>query len=140
MSNEVRFDVNSDGNVDFADVDVWVRNLANTYFGDANLDGEFNSNDLVQVFALGQYEDEVDANSNWSSGDWNADGEFTTSDLVAAFRDSGYERGPRGGQNAVPEPSSTVSILIAAVGLVGMRRRRVTHSTICRTANRDIGV
>ena len=30
--------------------------LANTYFGDADLNGEFNSSDMVQVFANGKYE------------------------------------------------------------------------------------
>jgi hypothetical protein len=58
--------------------------------GDANLDGRFNSSDLVQVFAAGQYEDALAGNSTWSTGDWNGDGEFTTSDLVLAFQVGQY--------------------------------------------------
>jgi hypothetical protein len=53
--------------------------------GDANLDGVFNSGDLVQVFTFGEYEDADVGNSHWESGDWNGDGDFNTSDLVVAF-------------------------------------------------------
>ncbi len=60
-----------------------------TYFGDANLDGRFNSRDLVAVFEAGKYEQDVLA--TWSEGDWNADARFGTGDLVAAFGDGGYE-------------------------------------------------
>lgn len=58
--------------------------------GDANLDGVFNSSDLVQVFTYGEYEDEVIGNSSWESGDWNGDGDFGTGDLVAAFTTGNY--------------------------------------------------
>lgn len=44
--------------------------------GDTNLDGHFNSADLVRVFQAGEYEDQVFANSSWEEGDWNGDGEF----------------------------------------------------------------
>jgi hypothetical protein len=43
-------DVTSDGSVDADDISFWVDELANTYFGDANLDGEFNSGDFVACF------------------------------------------------------------------------------------------
>ena len=35
---------------------VWVKDLKHTWFGDADLNGEFNSNDFVQVFQAGKYE------------------------------------------------------------------------------------
>ena len=89
------FDVNGDSVVDSIDRDLWVHDLSNTYFGDANLDGEFNSSDLVSVLAAGQYEDDIPGNSGWATGDWNGDAEFSTSDLVLAFQDGGYELGPR---------------------------------------------
>ena len=62
--------------------------------GDANLDGEFNSTDLVRVFQAGEYEDAIESNSAWSDGDWNGDGEFDTSDLVVAFQAGYFEQGP----------------------------------------------
>lgn len=59
--------------------------------GDTNLDGHFNSADLVRVFQAGEYEDEVFANSSWDEGDWNGDKEFNSSDLIAAFINGEYE-------------------------------------------------
>ena len=34
-----------------------------TWFGDVNLDGEFSSTDLVQVFQTGEYEDGIAGSS-----------------------------------------------------------------------------
>ncbi len=70
-----------------------VHALNKSYLGVVQLDGEFNSVDLVDVFQAGQYEDGIAGNSIWSTGDWNGDGDFTTSDLVVAFQDGGYEAG-----------------------------------------------
>ena len=53
--------------------------------GDANLDGKFETDDLVAIFEKAEYEDDLVGNSNWSSGDWNCDGEFNSTDLVFAF-------------------------------------------------------
>lgn len=60
--------------------------------GDANLDGRFTSDDLVHVFQIAEYEDDVAFNSTWQDGDWNDDGDFTSADLVAAFAASTYEQ------------------------------------------------
>ena len=118
------FDVNHDSTVDFEDERVWVKDIKHTWFGDANLDGEFSSGDMVQVFQAGQYEDTIYDNSGWASGDWNADGDFTTSDLVVAFQDGGYEQGPLAGVAAtVPEPKAMANLLMACVAF-GVRGRR----------------
>jgi hypothetical protein len=58
--------------------------------GDANLDGTFDSQDLVSVFQSNHYEDEIRLNSRWADGDWNGDGEFDSSDLVRAFQIGGF--------------------------------------------------
>jgi hypothetical protein len=89
------FDLNSDRAIDKEDLRVWVEDLKGTHFGDANLDGEFNSTDLVNVLQAGQCEDALEDNSGWASGDWNADGDFTNSDLVLALQAGGYDQGPR---------------------------------------------
>jgi hypothetical protein len=65
-----------------------------TRFGDSNLDGVFDSSDLVKVFQLGQYEDGIAGNSDWLGGDWNGDGDFTSSDLIFALQHGGYNQGP----------------------------------------------
>ena len=78
--------------------------------GDANLDGVFNSSDLVQVFEVGEYEDNIVGNSTFQDGDWNCDGEFDSNDLVLAFQAGHYVADAR--------PSS--SLVAAAVdGLFG---------------------
>jgi hypothetical protein len=84
------FDLNRDGIVDRDDQRFMIANLIGTTYGDANLDGIFNSTDLVLVFVAGEYEDDVPGNSGWAEGDWNCDGDFGTGDLVAAFTAGGY--------------------------------------------------
>ena len=52
-NHRAEFDLDNDGFVNASDISVWVRDLKQTWLGDANLDGEFNSTDLVVVFAAG---------------------------------------------------------------------------------------
>ena len=85
------YDLNGDGAVDLADHRLWVKELKQTWFGDADLNGAFDSQDLVRVFQAGEYEDAIDGNSSWTTGDWTADGEFDSRDIVLAFQDGGYE-------------------------------------------------
>ncbi|MCA9168063.1 MAG: Ig-like domain-containing protein [Planctomycetales bacterium] len=89
------FDFNGDKSVDNVDRQRLIESVFGTHVGDSNLDGEFGTTDLVQVFQLGQYEDELEHNSSWASGDWDGDGEFGTSDLVYAFQRGGFEAGRR---------------------------------------------
>jgi hypothetical protein len=69
-------------------------------YGDANLDGAFNSSDLVQVFQAGKYESLLDA--EWGEGDWNFDGLFDSKDLVGALQQGAYLGGPAAAQKAIP--------------------------------------
>ena len=99
--NPLGYDLNADTFVNQVDVDVWVKDLFRSWIGDANLDGEFSSADLVTVLASGTYEADVD--SAWTTGDFNGDGRTNSGDLVAALADGGYELGPVA-VVAVPEP------------------------------------
>jgi hypothetical protein len=123
------FSLNRDRVLDQKDRDVWVKDLVKVYYGDSNLDGQFDSTDLTEAFRAGQYEDEIALNSGWASGDWNGDGDFTTGDFVVAFQDGGYEKGPRAAVNGVPEPTSLVLVLTAALGCVGSMRRSGSRQT-----------
>ncbi len=96
-----RFDLDVDGSVTLNDHDLWVTQRRNTWYGDANLDGQFTSADLVLVFQRGAYESPLTVIVGWSDGDWNGDGRFSSSDLVRAFQDGGYESGPRPAKKAI---------------------------------------
>lgn len=124
--NDLLYDVNGDMAVDAIDYQLWVTDLRRSWMGDANLDGEFNSEDLVTVFQAGQYEDGLAANSSWVTGDWNADAEFDTADLILAFQDGGYGSGDRAAVAAVPEPSvwGTLAVLAATAASCRLRRSR----------------
>ncbi len=125
-THDLRFDLNLDRIVDGVDRQLWIEEIRHTYFGDANLDGEFESQDFVEVFVAGEYEDDIAGNSTWASGDWNGDADFTTDDFVTAFQSGGYEAGPRQVVLAVPEPSGMLlafsGVLLFAVQ--GWHRRR----------------
>ncbi len=92
--------------------------------GDANLDGLFNSGDLVSVFTAGEYEDEVVGNSTWATGDWDTDLDFTTSDLVLALQSGSYEQPRQLRANTVPEPSGIRHLIPALLTVACFRRRQ----------------
>ena len=122
-STDRRFDIDQNGTVESDDRVAWVMTIGNTYFGDANLDGEFNSGDLVAVFTKGHYEDALANNSLWADGDWNGDTEFDSGDFVLAFAGGGYEQGPRQEAQAVPEPNSFIALVLGLLGTARCRRR-----------------
>ncbi len=120
-TNDILYDLNLDTEVNFNDLERMVHEIAGTYFGDANCDGEFNSGDLIQVMVAGLYETGQPA--VWSSGDFNADGIFESGDLVLALADGGYELGPMPAIAAVPEPS-TLALTFVGVLLMVIRAFR----------------
>jgi hypothetical protein len=104
------FDYNTDGVVDAADYLFYVQRVLGTNIGDSNLDGVFNSGDLIAVFEAGQYEDGVEGNSTWSTGDWNCDGDFESGDLVLALQQGAYVEAA----TAAARPVAVDQALIAA--------------------------
>jgi hypothetical protein len=121
-SDDQTLDFDADGLVGVGDLETLVRDLMKTYFGDADLDGKFDTSDLVDVLSFGEYEDGNLNNSTWSTGDWNGDGEFSSSDLVVALADGGFEQGPRVALPAVPEPSGAVAFSLGCLLMHRLRR------------------
>ena len=122
-TNDLAFDLNSDGTVDYGDRQYWVETLSNTFIGDSDLNGEFNSSDFVAVFSAAKYE--TGAEATWAEGDWNGDKVFDSSDFVAAFQGAGYENGARdGGLQTVPEPSAIGLLMMGAIAMLSFRKRR----------------
>ncbi len=106
QSHDEGFDLTDDGLVDRADRDRWIFDLFKTTYGDSNLDGAFNSSDLIVVFQPAEYEDGIPNNSTWTTGDWSGDGEFNSTDIILAFQTGGYEEPAVA---VVPEPHFAVS-------------------------------
>ena len=72
-------DMNGDLVIDQADVDVVVRDILGTEYGDVNLDGVVNELDLAIVNAnQGKF-----GNVGWADGDVNGDGVVNAADVVA---------------------------------------------------------
>jgi hypothetical protein len=120
--NPKPYDLNADDLVNDGDIKVWVKDLFKSWIGDADLNHEFNSSDLVQVLASGTYEAGID--SAWTSGDFNGDRRTNSSDLVAALADGGYEQGQPPATAAVPEPAG-FALLLAGVICLACRRRSI---------------
>ncbi len=127
MVFQSEFDLNADGAVTGLDRELWIEGLAETWIGDSNLDGVFDTADFISVFQAGEYEDAEPLNSGWATGDWNGDGDFNSTDFLVAFQAGGFEQGPRRPlAAAVPEPSAAFVTLIgltAAAAWISRRRR-----------------
>ena len=115
---------NIDLKIDFNDVMGWIKWSKGTCIGDVNLDGAFDSTDLVQLFQQGLYETGQEA--TWTSGDWNGDFKFDSSDLLLAFQEGCYEGGAvrADSQHAstLPEPATLLPMLWALGGILGKAR------------------
>ena len=121
-TNDPSFELDGSEGVDFGDMTFLVEEVIGTWFGDSNLDGEFGTADLIQIFQAGEYEDSIAANSTWAEGDWNGDQEFDTGDLIMSFQSGGFEIGQRTKVASVPEPASWAFCLFAGIAILRIRR------------------
>lgn len=123
-SKDWKYDINIDGQVTNDDVLAWIKWSKGTCIGDVNLDGVFNSSDLVQLFQVGIYEKGDVA--TWTTGDWNGDCEFNSSDLLLAFQEGCYDSGdaPAIPAEGVPEPTGMVLFVLGIISWVSRNRSR----------------
>jgi hypothetical protein len=123
-SSDGKYDLDGNGKLESNDRSIWISQLKQTHVGDSNLDGRFNSSDLVRVFQAGEFEDPFPMNSTWEEGDWNGNGDFTTADFVLAFQEGAYVAQATGSLAApVPEPAAW-PVAVAAAMIISARVRR----------------
>ena len=87
-SSDPGFDLNGDQAIDHLDASRLVREIMEVPWGDVNLDGQFDTTDLLEAFSSGGYG--TSQRASWSTGDWNGDGLFDSADLVLAFQDPSF--------------------------------------------------
>lgn len=122
-----KYDLNGDDRIDLFDLDEWLEGAADYnglpsayVYGDADLDGLFNSSDFVTVFLAGGYESGEDGQT-WETGDWNGDGLFNSSDFIRAFKTGAYEQVKTA---SVPEPNSAGTFALLSIALSAWARVR----------------
>jgi hypothetical protein len=113
LAGDLAGDLNGDGRVDQDDLFFLVEDAIGSHIGDVNFDGAFNTHDIVLLFQLNEYEDDVAGNSTYVDGDWNLDGEFTADDLFVALQRGGYE-GQAAGEPAAALAAEHISAALAA--------------------------
>jgi len=126
-SLDLSLDLTGDGVVNDDDRSFWVHDLADTWFGDVDLNGEFNSRDLVNIFQAGKYE--LDLQAGWAEGDFDGDQDFDSRDLIQAWLDGGYDAGVRDSSD-LPEPAGVTLAALAGIVLLGFRRRAARRQRI----------
>ena len=88
-------DIDGDGDQDIvvtAAFILWYERLPNDAApGDANLDGRFDQQDIVQVLQGGKYR--TGETATFEEGDWSGDGVFDQLDVVCALQTGGYLKG-----------------------------------------------
>lgn len=126
------FDLNRNGGVDFDDRQFWVNDIALTFFGDANFDGEVGSEDWVHAFKFGKYE--ADDIAHWEEGDFNGDLRFDSSDFVTVFSELPDHPGPRVGHlRTVPESTPNGFVLALLIAMLWRRFEAVNSRDSKRT-------
>jgi hypothetical protein len=134
-----RQDLNVDGQVSKADVDLLVRGVFDTEFGDANLDGRVDAADFVRL------SNNFGRTGGWDSGDFNGDNLINAADFVILSNHFGFNAAIAPGDTqalavfyatvVVPEPA-LLSLGLALAPLMLRRRNKVIHrkgeSVSCR--------
>lgn len=126
QQNPFEFDLDNQGTVNELDLDILIKDVFYSWYGDVNLDRVFDSDDLISVFSSSGARYNQEADAGWADGDWNGDRRFGSGDLIRAFQDGGYNRGLRSDLRApaVPEGQLAPFAPWALTIFLGLVRRR----------------
>ena len=110
------FDLNRDNAVSNDDRSVWVETLANTFFGDADLNGSVEFADFLALSAG------FGTEGGWAEGDFDGSGDVAFADFLLLSSNFGSVRAA---SQAVPEPTSATLWLsgLLATSLLRLRRK-----------------
>ena len=114
--SDLSFDLTGDGAVTAADRTFWVETAADTFFGDADLNGSVEFADFLALSAA------FGGAGGWNAGDFDGSGDIQFPDFL--LLSANFSRSRDDAAQPVPEPTagSLLWIGLAASGLV--RRRR----------------
>ena len=117
--SDLAFDITYDGKIDGADRRLWVTELKNTYFGDADLDGDVDAADLNELAVRWR----ETGNLGWADGDFDGSGAIDAADLNALGTNWQSTSAPQA--SAVPEPATGWSLgLLGCLVFLQKRLRR----------------
>ena len=85
-TQQSEFDLNADGAVDMTDADELVRNILDTQFGDADLDGDV---DFTDFGLLANHFGSTES-SGWATGDFDGDRAVSFRDFVLLTNQFGF--------------------------------------------------
>lgn len=109
------YDVNGDSAVNNDDLDAWLHNLADSEYGDTDLD------QTVSLLDLNTIGTNFGQTGGWAKGDFTGDNQITLLDLNLFGIHFGFDHS--GAAPAVPEPTALALLGLMACAL-GRRRRR----------------
>lgn len=110
-SHDPRFNLTADEVVDAGDVDTWLLRIANSTYGDSDLDGTVGFSDFLSLSKhFGQA-------GSWDAGDFNGDNLVAFADFLILSQNFGVSNSVA----AVPEPNSRSSLLLATLFILCFR-------------------
>ena len=112
-----RFDLTGDGSVDNADREFWVSKLADTHFGDANLDHQVDFADFLTLSAS------FSKNGGWAMGDFDGNRDVDFADFLLLSANFGQVTGIVA---TIPEPSNLLLTMIGMIGWLQIAQHRDT--------------
>jgi hypothetical protein len=113
------FDLNEDGSVTSDDREIWIRDVAGSLAGDADLNGAVEFADFLLL------SNNFGGSGGWALGDFDGSGDVQFADFLLLSSSFGQSAEAA----SVPEPNAGLLSLLAIAGFGLMRKRRSNQSS-----------